>query len=1578
MNVDESIRAYTKLSQTGFYKKPSIFNRSQYSFSAKKLETAIKLAIRENCCEVSCVENRRQKTNSTPNTCTHTDMCFYEENCVKTAVLAVTKNNINAMPTIFTTYPPLSTRLAECTVWQIARATSAAVAFFKPIKLGRDGIEFIDAAFNNNNPCETLIREAEKLFPRHETIALSLGTGLDNVVEIDNLRSSITSALKKMVSSSKCAHQRLKYTYRGTNNYHRLDVISGLMDVTLLDSSALSKIAGLTENYLNENVELVTACVNVLAENENDQEESDKAEGNHNVDIDKDNKQCLSDLSVTDPRIHKKEIEDEKGGLLKDSYKWILSHNNFLQFRNGSECQILWIKGDPGKGKTMLLCGIIDELTTENSATLSYFFCQTTSSRLNTATSVMRGLIYHLARCNPQLINHVRNKYDYKRELFKHEIPWHDLCEILTAMVNDTSLKNVILIVDGLDECSLDRPKLLQFITEPSPAKWIVSSRNWLDIEEVLDDAEQKVKIHLEMNQDSVSAAVDSFIEFKVDQLTRKKKCDDAKKTAMLEYLKTNSNGTFLWVALVCHELSNPHVRNWHIVDTMKSLPPGLDPLYRRMMINMSESKDAQLCKDIVAYVFIVYRPITLDELHVLVEGLEDKKAMEVEEIIALCGSFLTIHNNVVSFVHQSVKDFFQNKALQEILPLGIPHQHHKVLLRSLGILQKRLQRDIYGLQAPGCLIGQVSVPEHNPLAALGYVCIFWVDHLCNSAVDDVVSLNDGILPFFERKYLQWLEALSLLHSISSAGRIMERLTAFLQEKASKDLQGIAKDAQRFLLSHGGVIEIAPLQVYASGLIFSPTNSLIRRIYSHEEPDWIELKPQVGENWDVCLQTLEGHCGYVHSVTFSNDGDRLASGSRDKTIKIWDVTSGVCLQTLEGHSHYVHSVVFSNDGQRLASGSSDSTVKIWNATSGVCLQTLKGHDDSVYSVAFSNDGQRLASASLDKTVKIWDATSGACLQTFEGHSGFVRSVVFSNDGQRLASASLDMTVKIWDATSGACLQTLQGHSNFVYSVVISNYGQRLASASLDMTVKIWDVTSGVCLQTFEGHSDYVDSVVFSNYGQRLASGSWDKTVKIWDVTSGACLQTLESHGDFVPSLVFSNYGQRLASASLDMTVKIWDATSGACLQTFEGHSDYVDSVVFSNYGQRLASGSWDKTVKIWDVTSGACLQTLESHSDDVRSMVFSNDGQRLASGSYDKTVKIWDATSGACLQTLEGHDDVVYSVVFSNDAQQLASGSSDKTIKIWDVTSGVCMQTLEGHGDFVPSLVFSNYGQRLASASLDMTVKIWDVTSGVCMQTLEGHGDFVPSLVFSNYGQRLASASLDMTVKIWDVTSGVCLHTLEGHSNFVHSVVFSHDGQRLASGSLDETVKIWDVISGACLHTLEGHNGVVYSVTFSNDGDRLASGSDDQSVKIWDATSGVCLQTLEGHSDYVHSVVFSNDGQRLASGSSDSTVKIWNATSGVCLQTLKIRDGIADPRVVLNTRRSSSALLVDQAFRLPSRPRSYSISEDDVWIMQNQQSVLWLPPSFRPRIFTFSSNKVGLASDSGRITLIGFKSTALH
>ncbi|WP_125731245.1 serine/threonine-protein kinase [Microcystis viridis] len=288
-------------------------------------------------------------------------------------------------------------------------------------------------------------------------------------------------------------------------------------------------------------------------------------------------------------------------------------------------------------------------------------------------------------------------------------------------------------------------------------------------------------------------------------------------------------------------------------------------------------------------------------------------------------------------------------------------------------------------------------------------------------------------------------------------------------------------------------------------------------------------------------------------------------------------------KTLTGHSDTVSSLVYSPDGRYLASGSNDKTIKIWEVATGKELRTLTGHSDSVESVVYSPDGRYLASGSNDKTIKIWEVATGKELRTLTGHSSWVYSVVYSPDGRYLASGSGDGTITIWEVATGKGLRILTGHSDWVRSVVYSPDGRYLASGSGDGTITIWEVATGKGLRILTGHSDWVRSVVYSPDGRYLASGSWDKTIKIWEVATGKELRTLTGHSHWVFSVVYSPDGRYLASGSDDNTIKIWEVATGKELRTLTGHSHWVYSVVYSPDGRYLASGSADNTIKIWRV-----------------------------------------------------------------------------------------------------------------------------------------------------------------------------------------------------------------------------------------------------------------------------------------------------------------------------------------------------------------------------------------------------------
>ena len=235
--------------------------------------------------------------------------------------------------------------------------------------------------------------------------------------------------------------------------------------------------------------------------------------------------------------------------------------------------------------------------------------------------------------------------------------------------------------------------------------------------------------------------------------------------------------------------------------------------------------------------------------------------------------------------------------------------------------------------------------------------------------------------------------------------------------------------------------------------------------------------------------------GYVSELAFSPNGEVIVVAS-STGIDLYAASLGAG-RPIESPSA-VQSVAFSPDGQTLAGGSADNTVRLWRIADGAPLRSLNG-DTSVSSVAFSPDGQTLASGSYDNTVRLWRVADGAPLRSLTGHTFRVQRVAFSPDGQTLASGSYDTAVRLWRVADGAPLRSLTGHASSVLSVAFSPDGQSLASGSDDSTVRLWRVADGTPLRSLTGHTNSVRSVAFSPDGQTLASGSDDGTVRLWGV-----------------------------------------------------------------------------------------------------------------------------------------------------------------------------------------------------------------------------------------------------------------------------------------------------------------------------------------------------------------------------------------------------------------------------------------------------------------------------------------------
>jgi len=576
---------------------------------------------------------------------------------------------------------------------------------------------------------------------------------------------------------------------------------------------------------------------------------------------------------------------------------------------------------------------------------------------------------------------------------------------------------------------------------------------------------------------------------------------------------------------------------------------------------------------------------------------------------------------------------------------------------------------------------------------------------------------------------------------------------------------------------------------------------------------------------------IAAHLDIVTCIAIQDSDRLIASGSSDRTIKIWD-TKGNLQQTLVGHTNWITSLSFSNDSQYLVSASRDGTIRLWKLDRSKKfylerpVKVIKDHQAPVLAVKFSPTSSIFASCGEDAKVRLW-LNDGRPFNTFgNGHHKWITCLCFSPDGERIITGSADRTLIIWNI-DGTLIRNIKAHDSFIEDVAISPSSRIIASVSRGRDIKLWNM-EGNLLAVLEGHTDKVLGVRFHPMGQTFASISSDRTIKVWDI-KGNLLKTLYGHKGGIHSIVFNVKGSKMITGSQDTTIKFWHNDGNTNTQLF-GHVDEINCIAFSPDGRFIATSSSDCTIKIWFANSAKLITSLEGYKESVNSICFSPNNRFLLSVSSDRAIKIWNS-QGRLLKTIYNeHEAAIYSVDYRLDGELFASASGDCTVKLWN-KNGEWVHTLVGHANAVYQVCFSRDGNMIATASQDKTVKIWH-WDGTLLDTFVGHTGEVYSVCFSPDNKTVASSSKDGSVKLWNL-EGKLLRTLNEHSAEVRSICFSPDGNTLASGGSDGLVKIWS-IDGKELLTLQGHQSSVKTVCFSPDGNTLASGSVNGRIILWD------------------------------------------------------------------------------------------------------------------------------------------------
>ncbi len=493
-------------------------------------------------------------------------------------------------------------------------------------------------------------------------------------------------------------------------------------------------------------------------------------------------------------------------------------------------------------------------------------------------------------------------------------------------------------------------------------------------------------------------------------------------------------------------------------------------------------------------------------------------------------------------------------------------------------------------------------------------------------------------------------------------------------------------------------------------------------------------------------QAVFQHTGRFSQVAISPTNPLFALGSGGKQAsqdqgpgEVWDYRKNERLFSLPEAGTYV---AFSPDGRRLATGSWNGEVKLWNVEDGKLLKRF-GPVDSNFGMSFSPDGRRLAVGEESGMLQLWDLETGQPLASVQAHRGIIFKTAFSPDGRLIVTVGLDQTAHLWDGETLGEIGVLRGHASEVWCAEFTQDGRTVVTGAKDGTVCLWSVKPTAKNDAPTRSVNFWQWPVFSDDGRMLAVGELKNGVSLWRVSDGSPAGIIEPAQR---PLAFGANAETLLTLGHEGELQEWklSGTKALLLKQIKTGADDVMAHVFLLERGTLITGDRDGKVRVWDVNSGTELANWQAHENRVESMALSPDHTLLATASEsDDVAKVWNLERRELKTTLSGHKMVLFSVAFAPDGQTVATASVDDTCRLWDPLTGKCLAVLGGHKGGTYSVAFAPDGRTLAVGSSEGELKLWNLATRRDMMTLVAKPGVIFSTGFSPDGKAMATVSFN-------------------------------------------------------------------------------------------------------------------------------------------------------------------------------------------------------------------------------------------